>query len=484
MRILRNGTYDNIFKMAFPVSILPEEQQGMQGEGMYPITDPEIAETNVMPGVSNKKRDIKALVGQISLPRIIYPTPRNLIEIEGRQYYLVDVSEPQVKKNPTGTIYLMDIQTGQPVKLPFTQYADRIMSLKKEQVRSSLEEINARITKWNERIDKIKQVESPTTWPLQLAWAVEVVDDRIAELDRMDQALVQSLDAATAFSPSYSASIDRLKGELAAGRITSRQDIIDTALYIHNEEPDAIPVLLESPTMPDDVKSLIRQLLGMQSDAAAQKKIEEEQKQEDRQGRIDTETDFGVMQPGQQPLVQVKEEDVEEKAKKARLPTPDQYFSPKGRVKQIRAKLIGIRRDKTELTGIRNALDGMRAFIGSLAKGERASEVLSAPGRGEEIKRQVTQFVHEAKAFMRRYSTDVFVRDEAGAYSVNPKLFGTTGGKGNSEVAVVINQIVSIVSSSLKSMASPTPEPGPAPIEIGDIEEDGEEFSYLPQDVP
>jgi hypothetical protein len=85
---------------------------------------------------------------------------------------------------------------------------------------------------------------------------------------------------------------------------------------------------------------------------------------------------------------------------------------------------------------------------------------------------------------MRRYSVDVFVRDEAGSFSVNPKLFGTTGGKGNSEVAVVINQIVSIVSSSLKAMASEPGQPGEGAMEPIDFEGDAGDFSYLPQDVP
>jgi hypothetical protein len=214
-----------------------------------------------------------------------------------------------------------------------------------------------------------------------LAWATEVVDDRIAELARMEQALVQTLDSATSFSPSYSASVERIKGDLAAGRITNKQDNVDSALYVNNEEPDALPVLLESPTMPEDVKAIIRQFLGMQSDAAAKARADEQQKQEDRQGRIDTEVEPGMLQPGQLPLVEVKEEDLDERAKKTRLPTPDQYFSPKGRAKQVRAKLIGVRRDKAELTAIRNALDGMRGFIGSLPRA-RGPGTCSHPLRG------------------------------------------------------------------------------------------------------
>jgi hypothetical protein len=98
-----------------------------------------------------------------------------------------------------------------------------------------------------------------------------------------------------------------------------------------------------------------------------------------------------------------------------------------------------------------------------------------------EIKLQVADFIHKAKAFMRRYSVDVFVRDEAsGSYSVNPKLFGTTGGKGNSEVAVVINQMISIVTSSLKAYASPeslTALPSEEEVFAGDA-------FYAPEDVP
>jgi hypothetical protein len=82
----------------------------------------------------------------------------------------------------------------------------------------------------------------------------------------------------------------------------------------------------------------------MQADAAQAEREKETEKQEERTERIEQEPDieYGILQPGQHPLMELKEEDVEERAKKVRLPKSDQYFSPKGKVRQIRAILIGV----------------------------------------------------------------------------------------------------------------------------------------------
>jgi hypothetical protein len=135
------------------------------------------------------------------------------------------------------------------------------------------------------------------------------------------------------------------------------------------------------------------------------------------------------------------------------------------------------------LTAVKTSLDGLRGFIGSLAKGERSKEILTETERGMDIKKRIADFTHNVNAFMRRYSVDVFVKDEAsGSYNVNPKLFGTTGGTGNSQVAVALNQMRSIITRGLKAYASPEP-PTPVPALTEVLEETGDAF-YTPEDVP
>ena len=479
MRILKSGTYENMFKMAFPVKWTPEEEAGLQSEGIYPITDPELAETDTLPGGKSQKRTIRDIIGSLSLPRIVYPTAKHIIEIDGRQYYLLDIAEPKPKKNPEGTVYLLDLQTGRTENKPFMPYADQIASLKRDQIRHSNDEINARINSYNAKIDKIKGVENPSTWPLQLVWAKDIITGRISELTGQEDALKQQLDASTNFSPSYSASVERMKSDIAAGRITDIQDLKDTLVFVHLNDPDSVEGLINSAPIPDDIKTKLRNIFELESANKRERDQKREMDESDRSGRMNTDTDYGVLRPGMQETVTLSPVDIEQRIQKTKLPTPDQYFSPQGRTKQIRASLIGVRRNKTMLESISGSMDELREFVGSLAKGERARAVLMNPERGMEIKRKIADFVNKVNAFNRGYKVDVLVMDDQnGTYSVNPKLLGPSG-KGNGEVAIAVNQISSIVMHSLKAHATDEPEP----INLLDFGQE-ELMAYLPEDMP
>jgi hypothetical protein len=102
MRILKNGTFEDLYRIA-DVRFTPDELAAMRGEGIHMVSDPDVAETDVMKGVDNRKRDIRALVGRIALPRIMYPSADHVVEMNGRQYYVIHVAPPQPKKNPEGT---------------------------------------------------------------------------------------------------------------------------------------------------------------------------------------------------------------------------------------------------------------------------------------------------------------------------------------------------------------------------------------------
>ena len=490
MRILKNGTFENLFKIA-DVRFQPDELARMRGEGYHAVTDTEVAEPNVMQDVDNRKNDIKGLVGKLALPRIMYPSENNIVELDGHQYYVIHVAEPQPRKNPEGTVYLLDVQTGEPTNRPFLQVADRLRSVRRENIRKSVEELNALIAKWNSRIGKIESVVSPTTWPLQLVWATEAVDERIEELGRQEQALVARLDSSTNFSPSWASTIERLKTDLAAGRIP-QPDMIETIMTVQNSDPDAIDQILELPSIPDDIKEHIKLLVGMRNESIEQKKRKREMEEQSRKDRFEappTEQDFGgMLNPGDPGIVGLEEKNLDDLAGK-KPKVPDRYFSPQGRVQQIRASLAGIRKDKAELADVRSGLDGLREFVGHLEKGERARDLLTNTERGAEIKKKVAEFVHKAKGFIRRYKAPVFIKNEAtGSYSVNPKLLGTTGGAGNSKVAVVVNHMLSIVVNGLKSVAAQpgTGEAGTAEnaedINVSELFDGG--YELLPQDTP
>lgn len=492
MRILKSGTFENLFKIA-AVPFMPDELAHMRGEGIHIVSDPDIAEPDVMQDVGNRKRDIQRLVGKITLPRVMFPTSDDIVELDDRQYYVIYIAKPQPKKNPEGTVYLLDVETGEPSHRPFMPIANRINSVGAGNVRKSIQELNALITKWNATISKIQggKVTNPSTWPLQLKWGTGVIDERLADLKAQEDALVQQLDTATNFSPSYSSAIERLKSDLAAGRI-SQIDLYDTVMHIHQIDPDAIDAILESPSLSEDAKAKIRSLVSIHNEErenAKRKRDADEQEKRTRVNAPATERDIdGMLSPGQPDLIDLTDTEATEYAGKTRR-NPYKYFTPHGRAQQIRTVLVGVRTNKLALETVKSALDGMREFIGGLERGERANDLLANTERGTEIKKTISDFVHKARSFIRGYKDPIFVQQESGGYKVNPAILGTTGGVGNGKVAIAINHMLSVVVGGLKAMAG-KPAPGvtrePAELaedlNISEIFDDG--YELLSQDVP
>jgi len=231
-------------------------------------------------------------------------------------------------------------------------------------------------------------------------------------------------------------------------------------IFIHYHDPDSIQSLLSLPVIPDAVKTYLNSLISAETSKIEEKAEKTRQENEDRKSRVeDTEapTDYGLIDAGEASAFKLDDSGVQERMEKVKL-TPDRYFSTKGRSGQSRAVLINIRRDKTELTDIRNSLDGLRDYVGRLGKGERGREVLKSTDKGKEILDSINEFAHKIQAFMRRYKDPVFITDDnTGQKIVNPKLFGFGGGKGNGAVAVVLNQIYSMLMTSLKEHSAQEP---------------------------
>jgi len=310
-----------------------------------------------------------------------------------------------------------------------------------------------------------------------LARATETVDTRIAELTTYEEAFAARLDKSTNFSPAMATFLDKKKEDIRNGRITSEQDLLDTLIFLQYHDPDSVPALVSQPTIPDTVKTYFSDIMTVENQTAEAEKAKKRQNDEQRKTRVeDTEapTDYGIIDAGEASAFKLDENDIASRMEKVKL-APDRYFSTSGRSGQSRAVLLSIRRDKQELTDIRNSLDGLRDYIGHLGKGERGRAVLKGTDKGKEILDNINQFAHQIQAFMRRYKDPVFIQDpDTGHHIVNPKLFGTGGGNG--AVAIVVNQIYSMLMSSLKEHS----EPAPSMQEVGA----SSDVTFRPEDLP
>ena len=484
MQIMTSGSFDKMLKLAI-VNLTPEERARLRGEGTYFINDPEVAEPNVLPGVKDRKRDLKAL-GGISLPRIIAPSTKDIVEIDGHQYYIIDIAEPQPKKNPEGTIYLMNLETGEPENKPFLQYADRIKAIKRDRLKKSLQDINSLITRWNMRIENINDTANPTTWKGQLFWAKGLIDERVSELEGQIAGLTEKLDRITTVSPTQTSILDRIKGDITGGRISNQADLVDHVMYVNEHDPDSLQSLVDNPSTPEPIKVKVNRIVEIIQEEARKRAGKERASQQERQDRMNEslteEESQEMLSPGQVDLVEMGDEQLDD-VKGVSLVT-DKHFSPKSMADSIRATLSGIRANRDAILRVKTTLDEVISFIDGLAKGERSKETLMNTDRGVEIKAQITRYIKDVEAFQRGYKVDLFVNDpETGKTRFNRALIGHKGGTGNIKVIAALNQIVSVLRSSLKTYASPA-APVPPGGETSEVPENATDYQYLPQDLP
>lgn len=468
------------------VRFTPEELAKLRGEGGYIVTDPDVAKPDTMQGATSIKRKLKALsVDKITLPKIMYPSLDHILELDGRQYYMIHISKPNPTKNVEGTISLLDLETGEPSKRPFMSVADRIQAVKRDKINKSVEELNSIVKKWNSTIGKIQdglQVVNPSTWPLQILWTENVINKRISELEGQEQAMLKKIDSYSNFSPAYSDILTRIKEDLKSG-IIDPEDIYDTIMFVQHNDPDSIDEILESNSITEEVKTKIRGLIGIRNEAIEEKKRklqENKTRLDDLNAPASEEQIEGMLSPDVNSLLNVDEQHVENYNPNL---TPNSFYSPKGRLDQARAILTNVKMNKAQLTKVKSALDGMVEFLSRLSKGEKAKAVLTDPVRGTEIKKQIANFTHEANSFIRSYKTPVFTKNpENNSFQLNPKLLGTEGGLGNGAVSLALTHMVNVITGGLAAYASPSQPTQPNAVE--QVPENVEDYMMQPSEIP
>jgi len=457
MRIFRHASEDeslSAFAMAVPIS--PERRQRLKDEGIYVATDPEFVKPNTLPHVDNKIKEIKALLGtdgRLTLPRI-FPTPKqkSYIQLGEQQYILMGVKDPQVKANPEGSIFLFNIETGMPERKPLLPYLDQMRQIGEAEVREPTENVNRRIAKWNEMVSSVQsgKVDNPTTWPLQLKWAEDMLDERLGVLQSMMNALGRQVAHGSEMHPEYAGWLDELENGLRSGTISNPQDQIDSLVFLFIEAPQKAEAVLSQATgISEDVKNKVRTLIGKEEAGKEADRLEREQEEQARRERLQSEAP-DVGQPTLTPIAPLEIE------KQVKYPKAEGYAGWGSYGKQPVAKLMGVEQDYRELTDVRQAINGLRDLIAHLAAGERAKSVLYGTERGAEIMANVKMFIEKARNFLKRYASDAFIRNPEGTYGISPKLFGK-GTVGNAEVAVALNQILGVVNRALATEQQPVP---------------------------
>ena len=459
-------------RLAMPIPISDEQRQEMAGEGVY-VTDDQF--TNELP--LTKKTKIKEIMNSLKeneasdffanldpkeaivLPAIYKADPSLLVDIDGHNYYIINVEKPKVagrKQTKNGIEYLkgdnipgkiiaMDSESGLPVPFIYEQVIDRIKTPTENKERL-LASLNKEIEAWNKRVDTIEKAAGATKLALQVAWAEGQVQSRIEELDGQIESITQNqqnnLDVT---HPGYTAWMDSVKEAIANGNLNLR-DAFHSLVYIHQSNPQALLEGLENGTIqvPEELRAGLIAVAAQELQLKGEKEMVQMQKDVTEEARLEED-----LPPGKEP--------VEEQLRPLTLDEiPDTEFKKLNKYKtlghwkaQMDRQLGSIGKDKVQLEEVKSALEGLRGYIGSLEKGQRAKSYLSSP-EGQPIIDELRNFLNVSQKFIKRYSVDV-IEDN----TVNPKLLGRGATGGNALLAISLNRIYSIIQRTLSDVTAP-----------------------------
>lgn len=452
-------------KTAMPVPLSDEQRAEMASEGVYFLQDmfqrlPNVTKAQIAGYINELKETgtnefLENLDARsaISLPAIYKADPSNIVEINGSQYYVVDLTEPRdVKKKSTingreyqkgdrypGEIIAMDVETGLPVPFVYDEVVSRI-SVPQQNRQVTLQSMNDEIRAWNERIETIDKAVGVTKLALQVKWAENKIQDRINTLEAQKSAIREKIQDPLAGHPGYGNWVQFLRDGVRNGSFSLR-DTLDSLLFLYQSDPQELIRGIENGEVevPDELRNALLGLAAQEASGAQEKVVQKDLKEEERTTRMEEE-----LPPGREieeaPLDLLTLEDIPETKYKKLQKNKTLYHW----VGSLNSAIRNIDRDEAELQNVLDAFGGLRSYLGSLEKGQRAKDYLRSD-EGSHILVDLNNFLEAATSFIKRYETNI-VEDG----KINPKLMGRGGTAGNALIAVALNRIYNIISRTIE----------------------------------
>jgi len=490
-------------KTAMPVRIRDEvDRIDMAKEGIFVLENA----FKSIPGVTQKQ--VKQLLDEmkaagtseffetldaktaIQLPAIYVAKPSSLVEIDGSQYYIISVDisrETKQKQTQTivengrmvqrefqkgghypGLIIAMDVETGKPVPFGYDEVVGKIRtpSANKEE---TLRRINDEIAAWNERVATIEKAAGVTKLALQIRWAEEHIQERIATLNTQITELEAKMVDPLEGHPAYANWLQFLREGVRTGQF-DLQDTFDALLYLYQAQPQDLVTGIQDGSIgvPNELKD---GLLGLAAQKAMSQEAEKKKvvdKEKSKQERMEQELlpERDVAETVLEPLMI---EDIPNSEYK-KLNQNKTLHSCGASLKEA---IKSIKENKTELQRILDSFVGVRSYIGALEKGQRSNSYLQSDD-GAETLSKLEEFLYAASEFIKKYEVDIIINGK-----INSKLMGREGTVGNALLAVVIQRIYNIVRRTLRdAMGQVITEPETTPREVP-VDEDLEKLRNM-----
>ncbi|MFA5312391.1 MAG: hypothetical protein WC375_03605, partial [Methanomassiliicoccales archaeon] len=387
----------------------------------------------------------------LQLPKIYKPDQSNIVEIDGKQYYLCHVIEPRDPKKSDrarglekgvhydGKLICMDIENGEPHEFSYDEYISQLhqpVSVRQ----GTLEKVNHEITQWNKRLTEIDKALGVSKLPLQVAWAEDKVNERISVLEAQLAVFTAQQENPTATSEGYTQWINFLREGVRSGQFGIR-DTFDTLIFLYKTDPQGLIEGIDNGSIPvpEQLKNVLKGIAAQELSATEIDRQKSSQKNQSRQERMESPLE-PEKEPELRPLSPLTLDMIPE-PKQPQAST--EYHTLDTWAKSLVAKKKSIQRDLDELTGIRNTLADVRGFIGSIAKGQRANEFLASEN-GFTIIDTLREFLAKAEKFISRYSVNIIDKG-----TVNPALMSKKGDMGNALLGVTLFRLYNIIRTTL-----------------------------------
>lgn len=442
-------------KIAMPVvRPSPQVEQQMANEGVRLLYDI----SRELP--ANKIKALRSMLSNmggidgILLPKVFFPSSRNIVQYEGKSYYYLHHDKNKDK------LWLLDPATNQPLLLSYKNDFPKLKLEDEARRKSMAARFNKAVKSWNEKVETFDSKLGLVTVPLRVNRAVRFVDERLTEL----QGQKTSIEAQQK-EPGFglggheawrAESVEALRNGSLMGK---DQDAIDTVLYQYHDRLQQalqdLPSFQISPQAKKSLTTIIPAEIAGQAEKAGKEQDTFQAREERVEQGMPTE-----LEPDVSPLQEIGPEHIPSGSPSK----PNAYRSPEAYFKQKPQILQEIGFQITTLTQVKSALQNLIQTIGRMEKGQFSEDYLhSKPGLDDLNK--LRGFLQESGKFIQKYQVPIFI--EGG--KVNPRLFGSSGTMGNAELAIEMNRIYSSVKRTLEKL-SPVrqsilePEPQPQPV--------------------
>jgi len=444
-------------------------------------------------------RELKAVDPNllITMPKIYYITEKDIKEIDGRRYVVVDIES----KKTDPKVIAIDVETGELREFLKEEVMDQLNRAIEGDLTETMEKANEEIRNLNDALDRIDNLTSDISrLPLQLGRVDSFIDKRVDDLNSMIEALQQKIDAP---KPEVMTEWEQGIDEQIIGEDLSAVDFVDTILFKYMHNYNRLVEDLESGALviPDHLPNpeIIRRNLENVA-RLGYRKVQEKnfinETMEQYRGRY--RELIGAIDGGYLPIPEgLNEEKVKQtlktKAENAlgnvpfdiegfdvtelrelalddipRTHKPEGYSSYGSYVGNLRAKIAGCVGDRDMLLGIKDALTRLGQMLGGLESGQRDNEYLATNPEGQAIVNAMEDFANnELSAFVNKYTRSIV---DPASNSIDVKKMGRSGTIGNAKLAVVFARLYKVLSEIIRGLRTGEPtDPSRVPTDVDEI---------------